>query len=175
MGSLTSKSFRPSTIQGQVAEGRPAAPSARSSGGFRFPRPCARNAWFWCLREVGQSYAQVPDLRGLTDHANGRVFGSRPDQPRRARASCPPLRLRRSSSRPCRRLGDARHVHDVVTNPRRPGGLGSRLAVGPCSRTDAACVDTAPGERSPFPSPFRKRPHHRYHRDLQRAGRPRRQ
>jgi len=32
------------------------------------------------VREVGQSRAEVPDLRRLTDVAAGRVIGSRPDQ-----------------------------------------------------------------------------------------------
>ena len=32
------------------------------------------------MREVGQSRAEVPDLRRLTDVAAGRVIGSRPDQ-----------------------------------------------------------------------------------------------
>src|SRR5439155_19177971 len=43
-------------------------------------KSCARNVWFWCVREVGQSRAEVPDLRRLTDVAAGRVIGSRPDQ-----------------------------------------------------------------------------------------------
>jgi len=27
--------------------------------------PCAKTVWFWCVREVGQSRAEVPDLRRL--------------------------------------------------------------------------------------------------------------
>ena len=31
--------------------------------------PCVKTEWFWCVREVGQSRAEVPDLPCLTDAA----------------------------------------------------------------------------------------------------------
>src|SRR3989441_1025712 len=74
--------------------------------------------WFWCLREVGQSSAEVLDLQTLTDAAGRRDSGSPADQ----RPRTPRCR------RPLRRPAQEPHVlwHGKRDDAHRP--LGSRAS-----------------------------------------------
>src|SRR5437899_12961315 len=78
----------------------------------------AKTVWFWCLREVGQSSAEVLDLQTLTDAAGRRDSGSPADQ----RPRTPRCR------RPLRRPAQEPHVlwHGKRDDADRP--LGSRAS-----------------------------------------------
>jgi len=76
----------------------------------------ARIVWFWCVREVGQSRAEVLDLPCLTDLAAGRVIGSRPDQLQPISAagpSCPRVMILEPGLSTLRRRRGGPRSHDI--------------------------------------------------------------
>src|SRR5437870_3996625 len=101
------------SLEGRSRSWSRAASSNAADGGG-----AAKIVWFWCLREVGQSSAEVLDLQTLTDAAGRRDSGSPADQ----RPRTPRCR------RPLRRPAQEPHVlwHGKRDDADRP--LGSRAS-----------------------------------------------